>query len=98
MPVKKFAIIYKNFLFIAIVERIWDPMSTSQTLRLVGTVNRLIREYPNLNDTSKPLETLFNAILEKIKSAVENDVFIPIFPKQLVYNIHLYLKLLIIFL
>lgn len=60
-------------------------MSTSQTLRLVGTVNRLIREYPNLNDTSKPLETLFNAILEKIKSAVENDVFIPIFPKQLVY-------------
>lgn len=57
-------------------------MSTSQTLRLVGTVNRLIREYPNLNETSKPLEALFNAILEKIKSAVENDVFIPIFPKQ----------------
>lgn len=72
----------------SIVERIWDPMSTSQTLRLVGTVNRLIREYPNLNDTSKPLETLFNAILEKIKSAVENDVFIPIFPKQVLDTKH----------
>lgn len=62
-------------------------MSTSQTLRLVGTINRLIKEYPSLNDTSKQLETLFNAILDKIKAAVENDVFIPIFPKQLVYRI-----------
>lgn len=59
-------------------------MSTSQTLRLVGIINRLIKEYPNLNDTSKQLETLFNAILDKIKAAVENDVFIPIFPKQYV--------------
>jgi len=61
-------------------------MSTSQTLRLVGTINRLIKEYPNLNNTSKQLETLFNAILDKIKAAVENDVFIPIFPKQSVPN------------
>lgn len=59
-------------------------MSTSQTLRLVGTISRLIKEYPNLNDTSKQLEKLFNTILDKIKAAVENDVFIPIFPKQLV--------------
>ncbi|KZC04100.1 GC-rich sequence DNA-binding factor 1 [Dufourea novaeangliae] len=72
----------------SVVEKIWDPMSTSQTLRLVGTVNRLIREYPNLNDTSKQLETLFNAILEKIKAAVENDVFIPIFPKQVLDTKH----------
>ncbi|EGI64020.1 GC-rich sequence DNA-binding factor-like protein [Acromyrmex echinatior] len=66
----------------SIIEKIWDPMSTSQTLRLVGTINRLIKEYPNLNDSSKQLETLFNAILDKIKAAIENDVFIPIFPKQ----------------
>ncbi|KAG7187898.1 hypothetical protein KM043_013866 [Ampulex compressa] len=72
----------------AIVEKIWDPMSTSQTLRLVGTLNRLIREYPNLNDASKPLETLFSVILDKIKVAVENDVFIPIFPKQVLDTKH----------
>ncbi|KAG5317046.1 PAXB1 protein, partial [Acromyrmex heyeri] len=66
----------------SIIEKIWDPMSTFQTLRLVGTINRLIKEYPNLNDSSKQLETLFNAILDKIKAAIENDVFIPIFPKQ----------------
>lgn len=65
-----------------IVEKMWDPMSTSQMLRLVGTVNRLIHDYPNLNAMSKQLQELFNVILEKIKSAVENDVFIPLLSKQ----------------
>ncbi|XP_072751186.1 PAX3- and PAX7-binding protein 1 isoform X2 [Anoplolepis gracilipes] len=72
----------------SIIEKIWDPMSTSQTLRLVGAINRFIKEYPNLNDTSKQLEILFNAILDKIKDAVENDVFIPIFPKQVLDTKH----------
>ena len=66
-----------------IVERIWDPMSTSQTLLLVGITNRLIKDYPNLNETSMELEALFNAIFEKIETAVENDVFIPTYPKQI---------------
>ncbi|CAL1673138.1 unnamed protein product [Lasius platythorax] len=72
----------------SIIEKIWDPMSTSQTLRLVGAINRQVKEYPNLNDTSKQLEILFNAILDKIKAAVENDVFIPIFPKQVLDTKH----------
>ncbi|XP_015599684.1 PAX3- and PAX7-binding protein 1 [Cephus cinctus] len=72
----------------SIVDKIWDPMSTSQTLRLVGTVSRLIRDYPNFNSSSKQLELLFNAILDKIKAAVENDVFIPIFPKQVLDTRH----------
>ncbi|XP_034937281.1 PAX3- and PAX7-binding protein 1 isoform X3 [Chelonus insularis] len=75
-----------------IVEKIWDPMSTSQTLRLVGTVRRLVMDYPNLNETSKPLQSLFNAILDKIKSAVENDVFIPIFPKQILDPKHIFFQ------
>lgn len=70
-----------SFIKIAIVEKIWDPMSTSQTLRLVGTVRRLIIDYPNLNEKSKQLQLLFTAILEKIKAAIDNDVFMPIFPK-----------------
>ncbi|KAK0168826.1 hypothetical protein PV327_002593 [Microctonus hyperodae] len=76
----------------SIVEKIWDPMSTSQTLRLVGTIRRLVMDYPNLNETSKQLELLFNAILDKIKSAVENDVFIPIFPKQVLDTRHIFFQ------
>uniref|UniRef100_A0A1L8DHS0 Putative transcriptional regulator binding to the gc-rich sequence n=1 Tax=Nyssomyia neivai TaxID=330878 RepID=A0A1L8DHS0_9DIPT len=64
------------------IENCWDPMSTSQTLRLVGLINRLYHEYPSLRPCSKTLIALFNSILEKIKISLDNDVFIPIFPKQ----------------
>lgn len=59
----------------------WDPLSTTQTLRLIGFINRLARDFP-LKDISKQLQQLFEKILEKMKLALENDVFIPIFPKQ----------------
>ena len=65
-----------------IIETCWDPLSTSQTLKLVGVIGRLGREYPSLKPSSKYLRTLFITILDKMKLSLENDVFIPIFPKQ----------------
>lgn len=60
----------------------WDPLSTTQTLKLVGLVNRLSAEFPSLRITSKSLHVLFSAMLDKMKMALDNDVFIPIFQKQ----------------
>ncbi|XP_023306542.2 PAX3- and PAX7-binding protein 1 isoform X1 [Lucilia cuprina] len=70
---------------IDIVTHCWDPLSTTQTLRLIGFINRLGRDFP-LKEDGKTLQQLFNAILEKMKLALENDVFIPIFPKQVQEN------------
>ncbi|XP_018323423.1 PAX3- and PAX7-binding protein 1 [Agrilus planipennis] len=64
-----------------LVDRCWDPLSSSQTLRLVGTISRYIRRFPTLGPASKSLQNLFNAILHKLKEALEHDVFIPIVPK-----------------
>ncbi|XP_054746441.1 PAX3- and PAX7-binding protein 1 [Anastrepha obliqua] len=64
-----------------IVNQCWDPLSTTQTLRLIGFINRLGRDFP-LKETSRQLQQLFEKILEKMKLALDNDVFIPIFPKQ----------------
>uniref|UniRef100_A0A6P4E650 PAX3- and PAX7-binding protein 1 isoform X1 n=2 Tax=Drosophila rhopaloa TaxID=1041015 RepID=A0A6P4E650_DRORH len=65
----------------ALVTECWDPLSTTQTLRLVGFINRLGREFP-LSGSNKQLNKLFEAIMERMRLALENDVFIPIFPKQ----------------
>lgn len=65
-----------------VVEATWDPLSTSQTQRLVLLLSHLLQEYPSLVSSSKPLNNLLSAIVEKMKSAVENDVFIPIYPRQ----------------
>lgn len=64
-----------------LVDKCWDPLSSSQTLRLVGTVSRYIRKFPTLGPASKSLNNLFSAILHKMKTALEHDVFIPITPK-----------------
>lgn len=65
-----------------LVERCWDPMSSSQTLRLVGMIGRFVRRYPSLGPDSRALSLLFNAVLDKLRQALEHDVFIPIFSKQ----------------
>lgn len=57
-------------------------MSTSQTLKLVGLMGRLGRDYPSLRFTSKTTKALFAAIMDKMQSALDNDLFIPIFAKQ----------------
>lgn len=65
-----------------IVDKCWDPLSSSQTLKLIGVLSRYIRRFPSLGPESKPLQNLFNAILHKLKQCLENDIFIPIIPKM----------------
>ncbi|XP_061506789.1 intron Large complex component GCFC2 isoform X1 [Anopheles gambiae] len=66
----------------ALVEQYWDPLSTTQTFRLVRLLKRFVRDYPSLRSGCRPLRVLFQAILDKLKQSIDNDVFIPIFPKQ----------------
>lgn len=64
-----------------LVDRCWDPLSSSQTLRLIGIISRYIRKYPTLGPASKSLNNFFNGIMHKMKMSLEHDVFIPITPK-----------------
>lgn len=66
---------------VQLVDRCWDPLSSSQTLRLLSVVTRYIRKFPTLGPACKPLINLFHAILYKMKTSLEHDVFIPMSPK-----------------
>uniref|UniRef100_A0A1B6M7W2 GCF C-terminal domain-containing protein n=2 Tax=Graphocephala atropunctata TaxID=36148 RepID=A0A1B6M7W2_9HEMI len=61
----------------------WDPMSTSQSLALVNVVTKLLQDYPTLGPNSKAFTLLINNIAEKMREAVDNDVFIPIYPRTI---------------
>ena len=71
-----------TYLITELVSLCWDPLSNSQTVSLIRLVTRLIQEYPTLGHNSKSVKTLLTTIIEKMREAVENDVFIPIYPKQ----------------
>lgn len=61
-------------------------MSSSQTLRLVSLLGKYINESPTLGPKSRHLESLLQVVIDKLKSAVDNDVFIPINLKMLVLH------------
>ncbi|XP_075226312.1 PAX3- and PAX7-binding protein 1 isoform X2 [Lycorma delicatula] len=66
-----------------LVEVSWDPVSTSQTLVLVQLVTHLIQQFPTLSNDSKNFTALLSTIVNRMRDAVENDVFIPIYPRHM---------------
>jgi GC-rich sequence DNA-binding factor len=68
-----------------VVQAKWDPMSASQTKRLVNVIRRCIDEW-SVVPTCKSMQSLMSTIVTKFKDAVDNDVFIPLFPKTVMVN------------
>ena len=78
----KISIVTPNLIFLELVACWWDPLSHTQTVRLVNLVRHYAVAYPSLSPSSKPLRELTHAIINKIRDAIDNDIFIPMFPKK----------------
>lgn len=69
------------------VEFIWDPLSTSQTTSLIMHCRVIFEELCTCeNEASKSKQDLLKSIVSRIKKAIEDDVFIPLYPKSAVEN------------
>ena len=65
------------------VKSAYDPLSSVQTLKLTGIIKQLIETYPTVAGDSKQVRELLTACKDKLKFAIDNDVYIPIgYPKQ----------------
>ncbi|XP_071819280.1 PAX3- and PAX7-binding protein 1-like [Apostichopus japonicus] len=67
---------------IALVENVWDPMSSSQTHRLVDTIQRLAEDYPTVSSFNKNTQALLQAIVTRLRKTLDDDVYVPLFPKS----------------
>ncbi|XP_045666832.1 intron Large complex component GCFC2 isoform X1 [Ursus americanus] len=69
------------------VEFIWDPLSTSQTTSLITHCRMILEELSTCaNEVSKGKQDLLKSIVVRMKKAIEDDVFIPLYPKSTVEN------------
>uniref|UniRef100_A0A8C7BRZ2 GC-rich sequence DNA-binding factor 2 n=1 Tax=Neovison vison TaxID=452646 RepID=A0A8C7BRZ2_NEOVI len=69
------------------VEFIWDPLSTSQTTSLITHCRVILEELSTCaNEVSKGKQDLLKSIVVRMKKAIEDDVFIPLYPKSTVEN------------
>ncbi|KAM9316391.1 intron Large complex component GCFC2 [Gastrophryne carolinensis] len=63
----------------AFVERVWDPLSSKQTDRLVCLCKTHVLE----NESSKMVKGLIVCLVSRLTKAIEDDVYIPLYPQRL---------------
>uniref|UniRef100_A0A8D1SMR6 GCF C-terminal domain-containing protein n=1 Tax=Sus scrofa TaxID=9823 RepID=A0A8D1SMR6_PIG len=69
------------------VEFIWDPLSTSQTTSLIRQCKMILEEHSTCeNEDSKGKQDLLKRIVLRMKKAIEDDVFIPLYPLSATEN------------
>ncbi|KAJ0002213.1 hypothetical protein NQD34_002009 [Periophthalmus magnuspinnatus] len=67
----------------AYVEMIWDPMSLQQTGCLTDLCHRLKEDYSIFEvEHSKPVKAFVDAVTSRLRTCVDEDIFIPIYPKR----------------
>uniref|UniRef100_A0AAR2LSU6 GCF C-terminal domain-containing protein n=1 Tax=Pygocentrus nattereri TaxID=42514 RepID=A0AAR2LSU6_PYGNA len=64
------------------VELVWDPLSLQQSQCLTALCQRIQEDYPVFDSgQSKTAKAFLEAVIQRLRSAVDNDVFIPLYPK-----------------
>ncbi|XP_022100458.1 PAX3- and PAX7-binding protein 1-like [Acanthaster planci] len=65
------------------VKEVWDPVSSTQTNRLVSLIHKLVEDYPTVNSDSKNTRDLLKALVERMRRTLDEDVYMPLFPKDM---------------
>jgi len=73
---------------VGIVRASYDPLSTTQTNKLVGCVNRLVTDFPTLTPRSKHVRELLAVVVDLVKECLDNDVYIPMYTKHQMESPH----------
>ncbi|KAI5102117.1 GC-rich sequence DNA-binding factor 2 [Silurus meridionalis] len=69
------------------VELVWDPSSLHQSQCLTSLCKRIQEDYCVFDgEQSKPVKAFLEAIIQRLRTAVDNDVFIPLYPKSYLDN------------
>ncbi|XP_072514953.1 PAX3- and PAX7-binding protein 1 [Salminus brasiliensis] len=70
-----------------LAEQVWDPMSCRETSRLVAFMLRLIKGYPTvLHGENRNTQELLRTIVMRIRRSLDEDIFMPLFPKNVMEN------------
>ena len=62
----------------SVVKSAYDPMSTSQTIKVVSLIKHLMAEFPSIGGESKQLRQLLEIARDRLKVCVESDPYVPI--------------------
>ncbi|KAK7153185.1 hypothetical protein R3I93_011170 [Phoxinus phoxinus] len=65
------------------VELVWDPLSTQQSQTLTTLCKRIQDDYSVFDgEQNKPVKAFVEAVIQRLRISVDNDVFVPLYPKK----------------
>lgn len=70
----------------ALAEKVWDPLSSTQTLNLVRAAKKLSEDYPTIGAHSRHTQNFLAKVAARISRAIDEDVYIPLYPKEVLEN------------
>lgn len=70
----------------ALVQGVWDPLSSGQTRKLTSLLRQLAGDYPTVSSDHRNTQTLFTSILSRLRRATQDDIFIPLYTRAQVEN------------
>lgn len=65
-----------------VAEKAWNVTSLTETQRLVSAVKWLINDCPSITADSKPTQATLKAIVQVLRKALDEELFIPIYPRE----------------
>lgn len=68
------------------IQNVWDPLSFKETSKVINLIKTLHEIYPTVNCKSKQLQTCLKAVTTRISKSLDDDIFIPLYPKELLEN------------
>lgn len=72
----------------AYVELVWDPLSHRQSVCLSDVCRSLRDDFSVFQgEQSKPVKVFIQAVVSRLRSCVDEDIFIPLFPKQVLEDL-----------
>ncbi|KAI1903638.1 hypothetical protein AGOR_G00029260 [Albula goreensis] len=70
-----------------LADQVWDPLSSSQTARLVAFMHKLIKGYPTvLLGDNRNTQELLKTIVLRTRRSLDDDIFMPLYPKNVLEN------------
>ncbi|XP_032432288.1 PAX3- and PAX7-binding protein 1-like [Xiphophorus hellerii] len=70
-----------------LAEQVWDPLSSSETTRLVSFIHRLAEGYPTvLHGDNQYTQELLKTVVLRTRRTLDEDVFLPLYPKNVMDN------------
>jgi len=67
-----------------LAETVYDPISTSQTVKFTQLIKIFVNNYSTVNSKSSHTKQLIESVVNRLRKSLDSDVYVPLFAKTVI--------------